>query len=231
MNLTKVRRMSRINWLTLVLSISPLVVSCSETQPGTKVVQATGETVFPFETLKDARTFIDTLAVVHVTSEAIHKVEGDAKTEGYVPRSVELDVRDIIWARPGTSEPKRTLNILVTGYSFKSGELIPIVVDGAPRLEVGSDYLVALTDFGERGVGPVSSWAVLPLTGGVVSFAKDPPLSLARRFAGLSPREVGALIADTNPMIPDSVLGIEARLKTWNAQRQESGSGQIEPAS
>lgn len=223
--------MSRTNWLALILSVSPLVVSCSETQSETKVVQATGETVFPFETLQDVRTFTDTLAVVHVTSEVIHEVEGEAKTEGYVPRSVELDVLDIIWARPGTSEPKRTLNILVTGYSFKSGELIPIVVDGAPLLEVGSDYLVALTDYGERGVGPVSSWAVMPLTGGVVSFAKGPPHSLARRFAGWSPREVGALIADANPMIPDSVLGVEARLKAWNAQRPAPGSGQIEPTS
>ncbi len=138
---------------------------------------------YPSYTAQDWVTYSDAVALVEVTKEQREAPsEDDVQLgEGTVPRTVTLQVIDILWSAPEGTPLPQTVKYEALGWAFHSGNTesgAPLVSLDRPRFESGQQYLVALDWEDERcyegdGVIP-GSWrglganSALPVTDGVI---------------------------------------------------------------
>lgn len=81
----------------------------------------------------------DYVVVARAVSEQAHSNGPDSDS---VERSVELDIKQVVWSRPSPSRPLPP-TVTVTAFGW-TDENIPLAFSGTPRIEPGHDYVVAL---------------------------------------------------------------------------------------
>ncbi|MCW2822514.1 MAG: hypothetical protein JWR64_2309 [Marmoricola sp.] len=81
----------------------------------------------------------DYVVVARAVSEQAHPNGPDS---GSVERSVELDIKQVVWSRPSPSRPLPP-TVTVTAFGW-TDDNIPLASSGTPRIEPGHDYVVAL---------------------------------------------------------------------------------------
>ncbi|MFI9562911.1 hypothetical protein [Streptomyces rishiriensis] len=124
----------------------------------------------PSATATDWVSYGDQAAVVHVTAE--HEGEADSEEiaagEGYLSRTVDLQVKERVWSRSGATALPATLTIVADGWSFKGDAKTRVGSAEASRLEVGHDYLVSFAHYADGEWATIGTGAILPYDSGEV---------------------------------------------------------------
>ena len=170
------------------------------------------------DTLAEARSFSSAWAVVEVKSETVGSVAGGGAQhgEGYASRSVELDVKSVVWKADSSVAIPDTINLMVTGYAVRDGNRIPMILEQAERMELGKEYLVGLIAKPE-GITLASPRAVFSMTDDVVTASEEGHGRgpLADTLGGLNAEEAGQALADATPAVSDSVGSFDDRLEQY----------------
>jgi hypothetical protein len=132
-----------------------------------------GEAVdlLPSETLRDWVSFADDLAVVSVAAERELPPPPGADPrldEDYIGREVTLQVERTLWHRPGGPSVGDDFDMVVWGWTERSGTRRPFAVLGGARMEVGRRYLLPVTKI-EGEWTPLGSGTILTLEGDTVT--------------------------------------------------------------
>ncbi|MFD4790808.1 hypothetical protein ACFWN1_27940 [Streptomyces sp. NPDC058459] len=134
------------------------------------VIIAESKDGIPSATATDWVSYGDQAAVVHVTAE--HEGAADSEEvaagEGYLSRTVDLQVKERVWSRSGATALPAALTIVADGWSFKGDAKTRVGSAEASRLEVGHDYLVALAHYADGEWATIGTGAILPYDGGEV---------------------------------------------------------------
>jgi hypothetical protein len=124
----------------------------------------------PSATATDWVSYEDQAPVVHVAAE--HEGAADSEEvaagEGYLSRTVDLQVKERVWSRSGATALPAALTIVADGWSFKGDAKTRVGSAEASRLEVGHDYLVALAHYADGEWATIGTGAILPYDGGEV---------------------------------------------------------------
>lgn len=99
--------------------------------------------------------------------------------EGYIGRMITLHVERTIWSNGEDAPVNSDFNVISSGWLLKGEERIPFAMGAGVRMEVGERYLFSLVLY-ERGWGPLSVGAVVPVEGNTVP-AEFPPSTPSRR--------------------------------------------------
>lgn len=194
----------------LALSISALGGGCSS---GTgDVIIASGAARYPNQTASDWLTYADHVVIASAASETALPMDGDDRRhdEGHVDRKVTLNVDRVLWSRGDASRPAPDgqFEWNAWGWALQDGERIPMASAGAPRIEVGHTYIMAIAwepafDDGHDhvpahwvGLGPD---AILPYDDGVIGKGE----LAGREVSGASPRPT----SDPNFSLEDELAG------------------------
>ncbi|MFF5369506.1 hypothetical protein [Streptomyces sp. NPDC013187] len=123
----------------------------------------------PSYTATDWVSYGDQVAVVHVAAE--HEESGLAQAEaeageGYVVRSIDLRVKERVWARSGVAALPDALSVVADGWALDGDQRTPLAPQDASRLEVGHDYVIAFARFSDDEWAPLGSGGVLPYDNG-----------------------------------------------------------------
>lgn len=168
--------------------------------------------------LKDWAALADAVAEVTVVSERqVDLGDSSADTEP-IGRSVVLQVNDVVWSSPSAGQKLPVNDIEVSAYGWMrlpDGQTLEQVAQGASRLEVGHQYVVALRWLagtcsegapGEAKWITIGSGAILPADNDVIGSGEfegavgdNVGPQVARTFAGSAPRTVGNEIAKIGP--------------------------------
>ena len=151
---------------------------------------------FPSETISDWKSYADHLVVYQVADE--RQLEPDAETaargEGAIGRKVTVKIEDVLWSASGAPNLPVSLEMSATGWALHDGEKIPMLVEGAPRAEVGDRILAPLFRLEDPGTmewGPVAGAAQLRLVSGRAEQAPAGEHNAARRsLSGLTVAEI-----------------------------------------
>ncbi|MGC3000161.1 hypothetical protein ACPF8X_17790 [Streptomyces sp. G35A] len=131
---------------------------------GAAVVLGESKDAVPSVTATDWVSYGDQAAVVHVTAE--HEIAADgeeiAAGEGYLARTVDLEVKERVWTRSGAPSLPDTLSVIADGWSFKGETKTRVGSHDTPRLEVGHDYLISLAHFSDGEWSPLGTGGILP---------------------------------------------------------------------
>lgn len=118
----------------------------------------------PSATATDWVSYGDQAAVVHVTAE--HEGAADSEEieagEGYLSRTVDLEVKERVWSRSGATALPASLTIVADGWSFKGDSKTRVGSAEASRLEVGHDYLVSLAHYADGEWATIGTGGILP---------------------------------------------------------------------
>ncbi|MBG0853090.1 hypothetical protein I2W78_14835 [Streptomyces spinoverrucosus] len=132
-------------------------------RPG-EVVLAESKDAVPSTTATDWISYGDHAAVVRVTAE--HEGSADSEEvaagEGYLSRTVDLQVKERVWSRSGAAALPTTLTIVADGWEFKGDTKSRVGSHDASRLEVGHDYLVSLAGFSDGEWSTLGTGGILP---------------------------------------------------------------------
>jgi hypothetical protein len=138
-------------------------------RPG-DIILAESKDAVPSDTATDWVSYGDHAAVVHVAAE--HELAADSEEttagEGYLPRTVDLRVKERVWSRSGAAALPNTLSITADGWSIKGDTKIRVGSHEASRLEVGHDYLVSLAHFDDGEWSTLGTGGILPYDSGEV---------------------------------------------------------------
>ncbi|MET9959508.1 hypothetical protein ABZ128_10570 [Streptomyces sp. NPDC006326] len=134
------------------------------------VIVAHAKEALPSTTARDWVSYADHVAVVRVVSEGedAPSAEETAAGEGYISRTVKIDVAQKLWSRPGAPELPASVTSTVDGWSFKGSTRTPIARENASRLEPGHTYVIALARFGDGQWSRTGSGAALPYDSSVL---------------------------------------------------------------
>ncbi|QES46603.1 hypothetical protein DEJ50_00795 [Streptomyces venezuelae] len=134
------------------------------------VIVGHAKEALPSSTAGDWVSYADHVAVVNVVSENEQppSAEEVQAGEGYISRTVKIDVAQKLWSRPGAAELPASVTSTVDGWSFKGTTRTPIAREGASRLEPGHTYVIALARFADGQWSRIGSGAALPYDGAVV---------------------------------------------------------------
>ncbi|WP_327696634.1 hypothetical protein [Streptomyces sp. NBC_00459] len=128
------------------------------------ILIAESKDAIPSTTGTDWVSYGDHAAVVQVTAE--HEMPADeeeiAAGEGYLSRTVDLDVKERVWSRAGVTALPSTLTIVADGWSFKGDTKTRVGSHEASRLEVGHNYLVSLAHFSDGEWSTLGTGGILP---------------------------------------------------------------------
>ncbi|TDD82165.1 hypothetical protein E1293_17090 [Actinomadura darangshiensis] len=125
--------------------------AASEAPAPPRIVMAEGDDRLPSTTATDWVTYADHVVVVTAASERRLPVSATeaARGEGLIGRTVDMQVKKVLWSRKGAPEaaPKSwTYN--AAGFALTNGDpeaAAPMAVHGRPRMEVGHQYIVAVS--------------------------------------------------------------------------------------
>jgi hypothetical protein len=172
----------------------------------------TGDYAVPTWSFGDWVSYADQVSVVTVVAERQLPLgpEEIANDEGYVGRTVTLELERTIWRRPGAPEARTRLTVLTWGWILNEGRMGAMVPGGA-RLEVGHRYVLPLARFTAEGK---SRWSVFadgdgnfPLDGAVIvdgqigreSPPGDDSYPGTERLGGMTVDELAARLAAAKP--------------------------------
>jgi hypothetical protein len=114
-----------------------------------EIVIAHGSDRLPNHTASDWVTYADHVVVVTATAEKeLPANEEEVEVgQGYIPREVNLQVKDTVWSRADAAKPAPAPAFAwpAAGWTFtQDGGRTPMALEGQPRIEVGHSYLMAL---------------------------------------------------------------------------------------
>lgn len=185
----------------ILLMLAGQSCSSNDNSPQTdgqpRLVDAGGARL-PFETVTDWVSYGDAALVVTVTGESQIQAS-PAETErgeGLVGRQVKVSVDSIVWQHAATNAPPSAFDFIGWGWTLHDGETTPM---GAPRPEVGSQYLIMATEYADDGWGPINPATVLPLANGKVQNDSEETFEAIDAVVGLDVNAVAALLAGTPP--------------------------------
>jgi hypothetical protein len=202
----------KIKALLVVLTLA--LVGCSDRNNVPTSIQVSGASLFPFETLRDARTFTDHWVIVTITSERVGDIEGDSGVEGYRPSTLEVTSDKVLWSRTHTSQLPQVFTLNGMGYAVHDGEKIPFVPESGSRMEVGNQYLIGVVET-PTGLNLPSPNAIQIVENGLIPIPRNVKqvTDFRSQLFGLSAEDFVSTISETEPIIPDSVEGSEQRWK------------------
>ncbi|MFF3203123.1 hypothetical protein [Streptomyces sp. NPDC002962] len=121
----------------------------------------------PSFTATDWVSYGDRVAVVRVTAEHERRdpgeeTGGETGEEEYLSRTVDLQVRELVWARSGASALPSTVSFTADGWQVKDGTKKELASPDTSRLEVGHDYVITFARFSDGAWSPLGSGGVLP---------------------------------------------------------------------
>ncbi|MEU9133066.1 hypothetical protein AB0D08_34040 [Kitasatospora sp. NPDC048540] len=194
-----------------------------------RVILAHGKERLPSTTAQDWVSYGDRTVIATVTSEtqlAASDEEIEAG-EGYLSRTVTLNVQQQLWARSGAPALPAGLTITADGWAFKGTQKTPIAETEGSRLEVGHTYLLTLDRLAGGAWTTLGGGARVPYDNNVVgngeyegslvtpsSFARSTPASgpdagpdsdstapasVVENTAGQAGSSVATLLAQTAP--------------------------------
>lgn len=155
------------------------------------VVMAEGLDLLASQTAADWVESASVVAVVTAVDERSKEIDSESleRGEGEVGRWIDLRIDDVLWTNGGPAAPS-TVSLGAEGWVWKNHDpkhRTEFGLGGRPRLEVGQQYLVALTQFpglsradaaicgDDAGPDPTAAaWGVIgeygsvPVTDGVV---------------------------------------------------------------
>ncbi|MEV5351621.1 hypothetical protein ACIPM2_17140 [Streptomyces sp. NPDC086081] len=130
---------------------------------------ADSKEALPSYTATDWVSYGDHVAVVRVSAEheesGLTQEEAEAG-EGYVARSIDLRVKERVWARSGVPALPDALSVVADGWELDGDQRTPLAPQDASRLEVGHDYVIAFARFPDDKWAPVGSGGILPYDNG-----------------------------------------------------------------
>ncbi|MCX4764433.1 hypothetical protein OG562_26430 [Streptomyces sp. NBC_01275] len=134
------------------------------------VILGESKDAIPSRTASDWISYGDQAAVVHVAAEHEGVADSEEVTagEGYLSRTVDLQVKERVWARSGATALPDTLSIVVDGWEFKDDGRLRVSSQDASRMEVGHDYLVSFAHFSDGEWSTLGTGAILPYDGNEV---------------------------------------------------------------
>ncbi|MFE9039738.1 hypothetical protein ACFYOG_02400 [Streptomyces sp. NPDC007818] len=137
---TRTRRAGRRRAPGAALWAAPLVALTASCAPGTQVMLA--EDRYPHHSAADWVTYADHVVVVTAERER----EGSHAPLPFIDREVDLRVDRILWSRPGAARAvPATVGWTASGWvRDDSGGRTRTAVEGAPRVEAGHSYVLAL---------------------------------------------------------------------------------------
>ncbi|MEU5767416.1 hypothetical protein ABZ782_15975 [Streptomyces asoensis] len=129
----------------------------------------------PSFTATDWVSYGDQVAVVRVTAEhELREPDEGADTDGagtgedYLARTVDLQVKERVWARSGAPALPSSVSFTADGWQVKDGARKELGSPDSSRLEVGHEYVVTLARFSGGVWSPLGSGGVLPYDHGRV---------------------------------------------------------------
>ncbi|NRQ33750.1 hypothetical protein HII36_18105 [Nonomuraea sp. NN258] len=149
--------MKRTAFLAALGAVAMAVTACAGTSSAREdLIIAHGSDRRPNQTASDWVTYAD--HVVAVTPTAATELDpGRAareRGEGLILRRLELRVDNVLWSRPGVAQPApRSFPWLAHGWQFTEGDLAhrsKMAGEGAPRMELGHSYIMAIAWEPER---------------------------------------------------------------------------------
>ncbi|MDX2675671.1 hypothetical protein [Streptomyces soliscabiei] len=135
------------------------------------VVLGESKDAIPSRTASDWVSYGDQAAVVHVAAEheGVADSEETAAGEGYLSRTIDLQVKERVWSRSGATPLPDSLSIIADGWEFKKGDSkLRVSSQDASRMEVGHDYLVSFAHFSDGEWSTLGTGAILPYDGNEV---------------------------------------------------------------
>jgi hypothetical protein len=152
-------------------------------------------------TATDVVTWAD--HVVLATPVAETKVWGetemtdDGSGDGLVLRRLTIRIDETLWTRSGAESSENPFTSLEWGWVLKERELSIMGDAGAPRYEIGHQYVMSIVkDEGEWGTFGEASF---PVEQGAIAPALGQGTAFARQSKGMSPTALGAELERTPP--------------------------------
>ncbi|MEW9555824.1 hypothetical protein [Nonomuraea sp. NPDC050783] len=185
------------------------------------LIVAQGTPRLPHARLADWVGYADHVVVARATSETegTPSEEEVAAGEGYIGRTVRMTVTKTVWSRKLGSgwwpAPPAGFSLDVAGWEFTGETRTQLVIEGAPRVEVGHTYIIPLAHEEGGTYAPLAAQAILPYDHGVIGrgeakgvFAgEESPLQLA-----LQSKDEAALVGSLGSARPDSLVAQYASL-------------------
>ncbi|MFE6828140.1 hypothetical protein [Streptomyces sp. NPDC057690] len=144
--------------------------SAGEADSSAVVLGASEKEAVPSFTATDWVSYGDQVAVVRVTAEHERR-DTDTETEtdeeagteeDYLSRTVDLQVRELVWARSDAPALPPTVSVTADGWQLKDGTKHELGSPDSSRLEVGHDYVITFARFSDGAWSPLGSGGVLP---------------------------------------------------------------------
>ncbi len=173
------------------------------------------EPAWPTNVLRDWTSFSDQVSVVRVLSE---REDGDPPPAGeYLSRRVDVRVQRPVWRRPGAPRAPARLSVTDWGWCQTDAGRVPMLVEGATRLQPGQRYLAPLAE--SRGVWTTFDDGRMRLEEkrivGGVDFGE--PTIAHRELLGLSVRHAARVLRRTLPYRGAVRAAREGPVSRWNA--------------
>lgn len=114
------------------------------------VVIAQGDDRLPSTTASDWVTYADHVVVVTAGPEQAGRPTQTEveRGEGLIGRKIALQVKDVLWSRPGAAQPApKAWDYNATGWVFADGDQQarkPVALHDRPRVETGHQYILAI---------------------------------------------------------------------------------------
>lgn len=191
--------MSRLHKpLTVLCALILAGTACSREDPDQTVSRGEGSNIVPFTTLEDVVSFADHVSVLRIEDERPIDPLPQESPEGAptVGRELTVTVETHLWTRAG-SDRRVTRVFTPAGWVRSDGELTPLAIGDAPRMQVGERYVVALIFYEGRWTLQNTD-AVLPLEGNSIQVSDTAPPPAAQ-LAGSTPEGVARQLDQTEP--------------------------------
>ncbi|MFD9434970.1 hypothetical protein [Streptomyces sp. NPDC060002] len=128
------------------------------------VLGASEKEALPSFTATDWVSYGDQVAVVRVTAEHELRDPGEetGAEEDYLARTIDLQVKERVWARSGAPALPSKVSVTADGWQLKDGTKKEMGSPDSSRLEVGHDYVITFARFSDGAWSPLGSGGVLP---------------------------------------------------------------------
>ncbi|MGI9032057.1 MAG: hypothetical protein ACR2HP_19065 [Ilumatobacteraceae bacterium] len=160
-----------------------------------------GSARLPFETLTDWVSYGDAVILGTVTAETEIPPTAEAETrgEGLIGRALTVTVDEIIWQHPTSEGAPAEFSFTGYPWELRSGERIQTVSVEAGWLEVGRQYLLAVTKYEPDGWGPINPSTALPVADGVIQDVEGTESSFELELAGADTVTARSRIEEADP--------------------------------
>ena len=192
-------RRALINGLPVLVLLAAVTSSCGDEAGRDDAVNVvSGAELYFFESTTDLVTFADYAVFATVADETIGPTPSDAD-EGLVRRDATINVERVLWTYDSKLIPPESFRLQLDGFTYTRGEsLVPYRFEGAPRLEVGDEFI---------GVFNVGSEGPLLLTQSSALLVQDGRVALTDEQAARAPDDLvgGMARADLDDKSVDEV--------------------------